>query len=241
MMKKTLALVVVAVGLVVVGCNKGGSAYQPKPPAKVDEFRPIEGPDQNLVPFQEGNQWTYTAKLTQTNGRQQQSSAPLEQTFKITKVEKTPAGTEATFEVTLNGKVSDHQVWLANDKGIFQVSIGLIPKAFSTPQPIIVFPADPNKTFKWDGTGPMPNGQSGKNSIESKIFGLQEVDTEAGRVKAIAVNSSTTFATPKGSGKADSTIWLAPGIGIARYTQQATSGNASAKLLLELKSHSLKK
>jgi len=241
-MKKNLGWVLITVGFALTGCGRGGSTYQPKPPAKVDANQAKEGADQNFVPFQEGNQWTYTAKLTQVVGKRQQTSAPIEQTFKIVKVERTPTGVRATFDVTINGKLSDHQVWLANDKGIYQVSIGLVPKDFSTPQPIILFPADTNKTFKWQGTGPLPNGQSGLNTVDSKILGPQEVDTDAGRVKAIAIYSKTSFATPKGAaGNATSTIWLAPGIGIARYTQDAVSGTSAARLLLELKSHSLKK
>ena len=92
-----------------------------------------------------------------------------------------------------------------------------------------------------EGTGPMPNGQIGQNSVEGEILGSQEVDTENGRLTSIAVENKTRFSVPNGTGKADSLMWLAPGVGIARYTQDASVGNTRALLVLKLKSHSLKK
>ena len=242
MKMKSMGWFVVVAGIALAGCGHGGSTYQPKPPAKVDAFVVTEGADQNLVPFQEGNQWTYTAKVTASNGKVQRAAAPIENTYKITKVEKTPEGVRASFEITTAGKVTDTQVWLANDKGLYQISVGVPPKAFTTPQPIIVFPAKSGTTFNWEGSGLLPNGKTGKNVVESKILGPQEVDTAAGRVNAIAIEGKTTYSDAGGvSAKATSTIWLAPGIGIARYSQDSVSGNTVVHLLLELKSHSLKK
>lgn len=232
------------------GCNRSGSAYQPTPPKKTEMIAVKEGPDQNLVPLKEGNQWTFSGQMAASVGGKSQSFPGIEQTFKIAKVETTARGTEATIEITVNGKVNSRQVWLANDKGLFQVSAtpalasadAPVPdlKALSTPQPIIEFPASMGKKFTWSGTGPMPNSQIGTNTVESTILGPQDVDTDEGTMTAIAVDSETTFTAGKDQGKSKSTIWLAPGIGIARYTQEALSGTTRTKLVLKLKSHSLK-
>lgn len=240
MKMKSLGWLIVVAGFALAGCGRGGSTYQPKPPAKVDAFVVKEGVDQNLVPFQEGNQWTYTAKVSGSNGKVQRTATPVDQTYKITKVEKTPDGVRATFEVTSGGKVTDNQVWLANEKGLYQISVGLVPKAFTTPQPIVLFPVKTGTTFTWEGSGLLPNGQSGKNTVVNTILGPQEVDTATGRVNAIAIEGKTTYNAEAGQAKSASTIWLAPGIGIARYTQDSVSGTTVVHLLLELKSHSLK-
>ena len=222
--------------LATAGCGHGGgSAYQPKPVPKVEAVAVKEGIEQNLLPLDEGNQWTYTVSVTAIAGGRR-LGGEKEQTFKVAKVEPQGDGKKATFELWLDGKLSDRQVWLVNSKGIFQVATGLDLKPFTSPQPVIFFPVTPGATFDWNGNTPQ-----GASVVKSKVLGPQEVDTDSGRVSAIAVSSNSQITTSKGKGSSSSTIWLCPGTGIVRFVQQETSGSRVGQIVMRLKSHSLKK
>lgn len=223
----------------VAGCGKGGgSAYQPKPVPKVEAIAPKEGIDQNLIPLDEGNQWTYTEQVVRVMGTQRQQ-ASVEQIFRVTKSTRTPEGVKATIELSANGKLTDRQVWLANDKGLYMLSQGLNDKPFTPPQPVILYPVEAGKSFKWQGSSIGPDGKTSTSTIESNILGNQEVDTETSHVSAIAIESKISF--DKKDQSESSTMWVQPGTGIVRLVQQVVAGKVGGQITLKLKSYSLKK
>ncbi len=224
-----VSLLVASAAALVCGCGRG-SEYQPKPVAKVETVAIHEGVDQNLMPFKVGNEWTFVANVSQNVGGRQRIEPPASQVFKITKVENTPQGARATFEVTLNGSLSSRLIWLANDKGIYQVADGLSLKPVDPPKPIIVFPAEKGKTFSWSGIATMTDGKPGRTKSESMILAPQEVETEVGRLSAICVESKVTFGEGKDQSRAVSSIWLVPGVGMALYTQDTGMDHVVLKL-----------
>lgn len=237
-MNMRMNLILLAGCVALAGCNGGGGSYTPKPVATTPVQTAKEGLDQNYVPFAEGKQWTYTSEtVRRVNGRM--TKAPDQEViYKITKVEKIPEGQQITWEIKVGDRVSDRQIWIATEKGIFQTVVGLKEKKFTTPQPLVLFPVSENQTFDWRGSGALPDGTLGSNVVKSHVDGMQEVDTEMGRVQGLAISSDLDFATSTGRGKGDSTIWLSPGLGIVRFTQTVAQGPVVVSETLRLKSHS---
>lgn len=237
--------------LLMVGCNGGSGGYTPKPVTSVPVVTPKEGLDQNYIPIAEGKQWTFVAETvknvvpdpTNPKLKPRQSHPPDEEViYKISKVEKVAEGQQVTWEIRVGNQLSDRQVWLVNDSGIYQVVVGLTPKKFTSPQPIVLFPIADHKTFEWHGSGALPDGTLGSNIVKSHVDGMQEVDTEMGRVQGLAITSDLNFATTTGRGTGSSVIWLSPGLGIVRFKQivgQVVNRTAvSVSETLRLKSHS---
>ncbi len=221
-----------------VGCKpSAGSAYQPKPQPKLEMASVKEGADQNLVPFVVGNQWTYELQQARITKRGRESADPITQTMKVTDVQRGADGTKASIDVLQDGKVVDHQVWLANAKGLYQLSVGSVP--FDPPQPVVLFPISSNQSFKWSGTGIVGAGKSGRSDAVSKVDGQQTVDTGTGSLMALAVTSSTSI--PGSKTRLQGTVWLAPGIGIARLLQDSSTTDMVGHIVLKLKGHSLKR
>lgn len=226
------------------GCTSGGGSYVPKPVTSVTSIAPREGVDQNYIPIAEGNQWTFTAETIREINKRQSHPPDQEVIYKITKVEKVPEGQQVTWDIKVGGQPSDRQVWIVSDKGIYQSEVGLKKaKKFTTPQPLILFPVADHQTFEWRGSGLLPDGTLGSNVVKTQIIGMQEADTEMGRVHALAISSDLDYATRDGRGSGNSTIWLAPGMGIVRIKQ--TVGQESINhvrviesVTLRLKSHS---
>lgn len=223
-----------------LGCNRPGSAYQPKPQPKVEVAATREGVNQNLLPLEEGNQWTYDLEITSLVKGRVQKAMPQEQTMRVTKVDKSPDAVRATIEITVGGKLVDRQTWLANSKGLYQTSVGLKSAPFEPIQPMVLFPVQTGKTFNWSGKGPLPGSQSGYSTQRNEIQGPQEVDTENGRVGALTIANSGDFTTARGKGKMQGTVWIAPGIGMVRTYLDVSQAGEAGHVMLKLKSHSLK-
>lgn len=228
----SLALVAIAI----VGCRGGdGNGYTPVPPSKLEPVSVKPGQEATLMPIAVGNQWTYNVEtiIATQKGKAQRKG---ELTFKITKVDDTSNGKRATIDILSSGKVTERQIWLVNDKGIYQVSTGVAkPVTYSTPIPLILFPVDKNKTFKWKGSG-----GPYQRSIDAKILENQEVDTDEKRYSAIGVETKGENKDGKVTQKTSGIIWFVPGVGLVRYRESTLSSENATEQLLQLKSHSLK-
>lgn len=225
--------------LALVGCRGEKDTYKPQPVQEITPVAISEGVDKTLLPLKKGNQWTYTVDvLTMKDGKRAKSN-PIELTWKVTDLKQAGAGTIATIEEFQGTSLRGRQVWLLNDKGLYQMSTGLNAKAFNPPQPVVLFPVQADKQFTWKGTGPTVLGAASKISSENKILGSQEVDTDIGRLSAIPIESSTAITGVKKQGKSASTVWLVPNTGIVRYRQETVSGTTGTVVLLKLKSKSL--
>lgn len=235
----SLILVVAA-----VGCGKEGGGYKPTPVAKVAPVTIAEGSEQDLFPLVVGNQWVYNMEFSveATNQQPQQGQGDL--TFRVSSVVNEPDGSKkATIDILTAGKLNERQVWRTNKKGLFQITTGQIANqvTYTPAQPAILFPVTPGKTFTWSGSGAYPGGGKGTSNSRGVILGSREVDTDMGRMSAIAVESDQSWTTDKGvKGRAASTIWFAPQVGIVRFRQEIAAGNVTAVQKLTLKSKSLK-
>lgn len=237
-MSRLNCAVLMAVAFGVAGCGSKGSDYQPKPVKKIEPATLKPGEEHLVMPFVEGNQWTYDFEAQAVSPQGQRTNRRGTIVYSVASVKPNAAGDGkiATIHVKSEGgtEVGDVQVWEVNKKGLFQKSITKNNVPFEPMLPAIVFPAETGKTFNWSGNGFMGQGRTGKSTNKNTILGPQEVDTGEGRMSAIAVESETTYADPK-QGRARSMVFFTPGIGIVRYRQSSDSPNGRLDQVLILK------
>ena len=236
-----LGLMAAVVGMALVGCRRGDSQgnYVPTPVSEPPKAAVEPGKEADLMPLQKGNQWTYAVDVqTQANGRNQGTEVEL--TWKVVSTQPAGDGVRAVIESQARGGKPQRETWMVNKKGIYQVTAGG-NTAFSTPQPVLIFPAEAGKTFVYQGTGVTPAGPVGKIYSKSTVLSQQQVDTENGTYWAVPVESKTNFAIKQTKGESVGTVWMAPKVGLVRFVQESTVGAARISYTLRLKSHSLSK
>lgn len=234
-----------AAALIVVGCGPGKKqdAYVPQPTPDVPVAEVNASASEELFPLKVGNQWTYSVTMNRIQGGRQLDPIQDEMTWKVTKVTPVEGGTKATIELSTGGETSETQSWLINEKGIYQITAGVDEKAFSTPQPVAIFPATEGTTFDWSGTGTVPiSRDAGKITSSSKTLAPQEIDTGVGAMSAIPIETNSKFVAGNISADSASTLWLAPGTGIVRYRQETVSRESKSGIvtLMRLKTKSLR-
>jgi hypothetical protein len=230
-------------GLVLAsGCGSGGSNYQPKPSKPIDPVALKPGEEATIFPMAEGNQWTYVAELSRQAGNSAAQVDTFDVVFAINKVEDTPNGKRAHVTVTVDQPNSkpDYQVWLLNDKGLYQISVGTGRVPFEPAQPAILFPAETGREFTWKGTGMTPIAAKGTLTTTSKVLAPQLVDAETGRYSAIPVETRGTFATSDAKGLVASTAYWSPGVGLVRFRQEIAINQVIAIQTLRLKAKAIR-
>lgn len=237
-MNKTYLVVAVAALASLVGCKGGGaSAYKPKPAPKIESAEVKAGEEKSLFPFAEGSQWVYSVgvRISQADGKSGQQMSEV--TVKCIKVEDIEGGQQATLEArNAQGEVTDMQIWRVTDKGIFQVGAGAKADPFTPPMPNVMFPIEIGETVNWKGKGPLPGGTNTEATAKAKVLGYQEIDTDMGRMSALAVETRIDWGGAE-KGAAAGTVWWRPGYGFVRFRQEIVVGDRAAVQLLKLKSY----
>ncbi|MCX7799968.1 MAG: hypothetical protein N2109_06445 [Fimbriimonadales bacterium] len=236
-MKRSVCIVCAA-SAVLAGCGQSGE-YQPTPVKSVPPAVVARGEERTLFPLQVGNQWVYTVEDQQRRG-DQVGSRTAEAVFRVAKTEPVGDGIKGVIEVSIEGRVQETQSWLVDSTGIYQLTAGRVPLAYEPKQPGILFPVDTGRTFQWKGKGLMPDGTPGSGTLENRILGPQEVDTDMGRMSAFCVETSGTFRSQRGQGKMRSMVWWAPKVGLVRGRMELSGGELGAVQTLRLKSYTLK-
>lgn len=236
-MKRSVCIVGAALA-VLVGCGQSGE-YQPTPVKSVQPAVVARGEERTLFPLQVGNQWVYTVEDQQRRG-DQAASRTAEAVFRVSKAEPMGDGTKAVIEVSFDGRVQETQSWLVDSTGIYQLTAGRSALVYEPKQPALLFPVDTGRTFQWKGKGLMPDGTSGTGTLDNRILGPQEVDTEMGRMSAFCVETTGTFRSQRGQGRMRSMVWWAPKVGLVRWRMELSVGELGAVQTLRLKSYTLK-
>ncbi len=243
--------VITLLGVGLAGCNKGGGDstssgnYTPKKPAEAIPYNLAPGQDADLFPAAEGNTWVYSSKAVVNPGGAMNEG---ELTFKCVKVEQLPEGKLVKIDiVSKDPSKPEKTAWLITKDGIYQVAAGSQGSQFVPRQPVVPFPAQPGKEFSWEGTGLLPGLTNGKSTLTGTITGVVEAETEIGRFKALAVDTTQRWTIPakdkqpETRGESHSTIYYAPKVGIVRFRQElGLSSGATAVQIITLKSKTLK-
>jgi hypothetical protein len=164
-------------------------------------------------------------------------------TFKVTDVQETPEGKKVTIEVRSAeadasrpgtfkpANLTDTMVWLVGSKGITMLTqsyrpaagADLKPTSFNPPMLSVPFPIKDGQTTEYTGTGARMGGMPGPFKVTHRTVGLQEVDTDAGRMSALCTESEFNFETEqKIKYVTNVSTWWAPKVGIVRYVVAIT-------------------
>lgn len=233
-MRNTTTMLLIALALT-IGCGKGDE-YESKKTQKIKVAQVAVGDEKSLAPMAVDNQWVYTL---------QQGGSSAQVTMKVTDIRQTPDGdTDTTINVrreTPQGEVDILDlIWRTNDTGIYQVTTGA-DNVFDPPQLLIPFPLKKGNEFqelKQAGTGMSPLGVTGTYKSTVTVLGAQEIDTDSGRMSAIAVKSVTEWDTEEGPAVSVAMTWWSPDIGFVRQSQEIRATAGTLKSVLKLKSHS---
>ena len=238
--------------LSLASCGKKDDAAATAP--KAAEPAPVEITKDNqrlLIPLATGNTWTYDLEIN--NSSQGQAARVTKAELKYT-VNNTVAegadGTKAILFVERDGEKTDEQVWFKDSTGIFQLALTTKRIPYEPKQPLIKFPVVTDQELKWEGKGLTPAGTPGKIFSTYTTGAVEQVDTGAGPFNALAVRSESTFIT-KGrdqtgkefdvQGKAESSTWYAPNVGIVRYRQTMELPGARTVITLRLRNYNVAK
>lgn len=239
-MNKSVIFLALCAPWVLAGCGgEDKKAAGSKPAVKVEQASVAPGEEANLFPLTVGNQWVYDVETVLQTQRGTQSSKQVA-TFKVERVEPVSGGKRALISVTNDGKIVESSWWIVTNKGIYQATSGNPAVPFTPPQTILPFPITAGQKFTWNGTGKRNVGPSGPMKVESKVLGPMEIDTGAGRMSGIAVESKSRWTVNKVAYNTVSTVWWVPKVGIGRFAQAIATTGAATSVMLRLKSHSLK-
>ena len=220
--------------LLLAGCRPAAPGYTPVPEAKVPVVSTKVASPEVLMPLDLGNRWSYALQASTTRGATPVSN--LEAT--VDYLVKESSGNRALLVLEQEGEVLERQDWLADARGLYQVSAGKDRVPYSTPQPLALLPLDAGRTFEWKGRGMMGNGEVSQGRANGTVRAAETVDTNLGPMSAIPVFTHTTFA----KGNCDNTSWYRPGVGLVRVRQTTTNATDGTQtvVILSLNNYALK-
>lgn len=236
------ACFLIASTLVLVGCKVGESHYVPEPPPALQKVSIAPGKEGDLFPLVTNSQWIYKLTDQLYKNERLQSETTKTYTFALTDVKETPDGTKATMTLTPEDGAPSYQIWLSNDKGLFELSQGptldrLVE--FKPPQPVFYKPIDTSKSSDWTGTGITPNGAMGKMTAMIRSLASQTVDTDLGQFSSIPVETTVAFTSTR-KGVSKNTAFFSLGVGLVRYRQETAIGADRLVSTLVLSKYSVK-
>jgi hypothetical protein len=222
------------------GCGKSGTSVEPKASKPLEPAKVAPGQERQLFPLVVGNQWVYESHLVAQGGNRMQEQDAIV-TIKVQSVTDDAGKTKAIVEATNDQDDSkDRQVWIVDNTGIYQSSVGRKPIFFEPLQPVVKFPVQQGDKFTWKGKGYRPLGSPGSYTAESVVLASEEVDTGLGKMSAIPVESVANYRWQNRDVQVRSTAWWVPKIGFVRYVVTVSFPEGGYRRTLRLKSHSLK-
>lgn len=231
-----VSVYVLCLGALAAGCSGGApKAVEQTTPEK--EMLTVEV-GKSLMPLAEGNQWVYLASAATFGTGTKVGEQDV--TLKAGKTVQAGNGAKTPVDVYTKGRIQDTIMWLVRDDGIFQTSALKGQQVFSPAQPLVKFPIEIGGEFTYSGKGPVPTGGFGTMTVKNRVEGFQEVDTEMGRMRALAVESETKFTKEGKSYTSKATTWWAPKVGIVRMVQETEGNGIAVRQTMRIKGHSLK-
>lgn len=233
-----LAAVLVTVAL--VGCGKSGASSEPKASKPLEPAKVQPGEELQIFPLVPGNQWVYESSLVAQGGNRIQEQQAVV-TLKVKSLKSEGGQTKAIVEATNDqDDTKEVQVWVTDQTGIYQSSVGRDPVFFQPMQPVLKFPIEQGQKFTWKGRGYRPVGGPGNYTAESVVLASEEVDTGLGTMSAIPVETVSKYRWQNRDVQVKSTAWWVPKIGFVRYAIIVSFPEGGYQRTLRLKSHSLK-
>ena len=229
-----------ALATLVVACGPSGEGASGQPKAKV--LANTAKTPSDMLPLSVGNSWTYQYYQVRVDAKGQRSEGTADSTLKVVSVKDVPAGKEAVVSVYQNGKVASEIGFLVTDKGVFQ-TYHKVKELMPYNPPLLLMPwnAKAGQETKWTGTGLMPGiGKIGQLEMTLTCRGEMEVDTLAGRMKAMRVDGVENYTYQGKKIQATTSMWFEPRIGLIRSLDVIQLGVAGNQAELKLKSYTVK-
>lgn len=222
-----------------VGCGSG--TYKPVPVKEPKAEDSAKITPEQLYPLTVGNKWTYALEITRELEGKPAESGTVEIGYEVKSVSNPSAGVKrAVITMTEDGKPKDEQSWETDSTGVHQLSVGANPISFSPKQTIVKFPIKFDEVIDYKGSGITPLGQQGTMEYKFSTHEMQPVDTDAGRMNGLFIESSGTFKASSGEGVVGNNSWFVPGVGLARFKQIVQVKGGRSSLTLRLKSYTIK-
>ncbi|MCL5283850.1 MAG: hypothetical protein M1330_03955 [Armatimonadetes bacterium] len=136
----------------------------------------------------------------------------------------------AVFQIALNGKQIEEEVYSVRRSGIYRLAGG--PHAsllFNPPMPLLRYPIQNNAVYTWHGMMKGPNV-----SVPAKAYyqvsGPETISTAAGRFQAYQVDMAILATVKQQSIRLPSVFWFAPNVGMIMQETNIKGSRVSAKL-----------
>lgn len=228
--------------IAVVSCGPSAESGI-KPGTKTKVIANTASTASDLMPFQKGNAWVLTARSVTQNAQGQREAGGGEVTLKCIAVEESGGNKVATLDVKSTvGDPAKTQI-STTDKGVFQVSYESAKgkMLFNPPFPLMPYGLKPGETIKYDGSGPLPGvGKVGPIKATITFKGEVELDTGAGRVKALRADNTQTYKDGNKTFQSMQSYWFAPKIGLVRSLNTIVLGAGGFEQELILKTYTVK-
>jgi hypothetical protein len=145
---------------------------------------------------------------------------------------RTDAGMTAfTVETKRGNEVLQSEGYIADDAGISRVSTGADGTGrIDPPMPMLRLPFKPADAWTWKGR--LISGTT-ETKASAKFFlkPPEPVQTKAGRFQAYKLVQLLTLELPTGAETLQTTMWLAPGVGLVKQQTDGPGSHASAELI----------
>jgi hypothetical protein len=197
--------------------NKVPERPEPKMAGEMEGKSPMD-----IFPTTPGAQSVY--QLTTSQGVR-------EVTFLVKDTKPAGNGQDITLDILNDGEITDTVVWRLSEKGLSQVSArkGV---TFDPPQSLVTFPIKFSEDNKYEGDGPYafsPNGGKGPIEGQSRIRGLEIVETKMGEIEALAIDAVYRWKNSGDTYLSRETAWIAPKYGIVKFNQTVYAQNAEGE------------
>jgi hypothetical protein len=229
--------------LLVASCGPsgqpGGSA--PAAPTKVTTNTANSAAD--LMPLAKGNVWTYRVTAAARASSGETSTGSAENTLKVVSVKDTPEGRIADITVYTDNKEGSAVRFSTSPKGVFQNGVKgpKVDVAFTPPMPLLPWGMKQGEQRKWSGMGYMA-GTTKPVAITATITykGEMEVDTVAGRMKAMRVDNVQEGTVNGKKTQIAQSMWFVPKVGLVKSIDTQGAGGVVRQSTLNLKSYTVK-
>ncbi len=138
--------------------------------------------------------------------------------------------TAFTMETRGAGGLQQTEGYLADDTGVYRVSTGPDGSGRIEPRmPMLRLPFKPSDSWAWQGEL-VGGGAATKAKAKFYLKPQETVKTKAGEFKAYRWKQLLTLELPEGAQTIETTMWLAPGVGLVKQETTDATGLTSAEL-----------
>ncbi len=192
-----------------------------------------------LFPAAEGNMWTYSVSTETEGGSNPPPKTNGEVQFQVSSARDDKDGHYANVAVHGATGIEDETTWLIKPDGVYQTAGNMSRVSYSPPMPLMKFPIASNEDLSWSGVGPTADGGTGKENMKINVSFAPQIDTDAGVVSGVCVETTGDFSSAKGSGTVETSAWFQPKVGLVRLVQKVVRGEQTTTTTLRLKSSNL--